>query len=119
MARTGPAILYVTTQKQAEELATYLTPCGLEAMVYHAGLPNEQRTSIQMQFMQSEKGIVCATIAFGMGIDKGELISAPSISVATSMFRQFAANIRQVGIHIFTTYSLREGFERFVTGRAF
>lgn len=79
-ARTGPSIVYVTLQKHAEELATRLRINGLDAMVYHAGLPNEEREKIQTQFMESDKGIVCATIAFGMGIDK--------------------ANIRQVSLRI-------------------
>ena len=71
-SRTGPAIIYVTLQKQAEEIADRLRPHGLDPTVYHAGLPSEERERIQVQFMESEKGIVCATIAFGMGIDKGE-----------------------------------------------
>lgn len=70
-SRTGPAIVYVTLQKHAEDVARHLQPHGLEPMVYHAGLPHEQRHKVQQQFMESEKGIVCATIAFGMGIDKG------------------------------------------------
>lgn len=70
-ARTGPSIIYVTLQKHADEIANRLRPHGLEPMVYHAGLPNDQRAKVQMQFMSSAKGIVCATIAFGMGIDKG------------------------------------------------
>ena len=70
-SRAGPAIVYVTLQKHAEEVANLLRPHGLEPMVYHAGLPHEQRTNVQMQFMESARGIVCATIAFGMGIDKG------------------------------------------------
>ncbi len=69
--RTGPAIIYVTLQKQAQDVADELARRNLDAMVYHAGLPNEQRARIQQQFMASDKGIVCATIAFGMGIDKG------------------------------------------------
>ncbi|KZT72807.1 ATP-dependent DNA helicase [Daedalea quercina L-15889] len=71
--RTGPAIIYVTLQKHAEEIANKLRPNGLDPMVYHAGLPSEERESIQMRFMESEKGIVCATIAFGMGIDKANI----------------------------------------------
>jgi superfamily II DNA helicase RecQ len=71
-SRTGPAIIYVTLQKHAEEVADHLRPHGLEPMVYHAGLGHEERGRVQQQFMESEKGIVCATIAFGMGIDKGE-----------------------------------------------
>lgn len=72
-ARTGPAIVYVTLQKHAEALAARLRVRGLDAMVYHAGLPNDEREKIQMQFMESDKGIVCATIAFGMGIDKANI----------------------------------------------
>lgn len=69
--RTGPAIVYVTLQRHADEVANYLRPHGLDPMVYHAGLPNEERQRIQKKFMESDDGIVCATIAFGMGIDKG------------------------------------------------
>lgn len=69
--RTGPAIIYVTLQKQAEEVAHKLRASGIDADVYHAGLPAEKREEVQLRFMESAKGIVCATIAFGMGIDKG------------------------------------------------
>lgn len=71
-SRTGPAIIYVTLQRHTDEIADHLRPHGLEPMVYHAGMGNEERARVQQQFMESEKGIVCATIAFGMGIDKGE-----------------------------------------------
>ena len=70
--RAGPAIIYVTLQKQAEQVAEKLRDRNLAVDVYHAGLPAEKREEVQLRFMQSEKGIVCATIAFGMGIDKGE-----------------------------------------------
>ncbi|KAA1468691.1 ATP-dependent DNA helicase [Dentipellis sp. KUC8613] len=72
-ARTGPAIVYVTLQKHAEDVATRLKKAGIEAMVYHAGLPSQDRERIQNEFMDSEKGVVCATIAFGMGIDKANI----------------------------------------------
>ncbi|KAL6309884.1 ATP-dependent DNA helicase [Sparassis latifolia] len=72
-SRTGPAIVYVTLQKHAQEAADHLRPHGLEPMVYHAGLPPEERERVQYEFMDSEKGIVCATIAFGMGIDKADI----------------------------------------------
>ncbi|KAH7913025.1 ATP-dependent DNA helicase [Hygrophoropsis aurantiaca] len=71
--RTGPSIVYVTLQKQAEEVAHKLRPHGLEPMVYHAGLKTDERTKVQTKFMESNKGIVCATIAFGMGIDKSNI----------------------------------------------
>ncbi|KAI0348544.1 ATP-dependent DNA helicase [Trametopsis cervina] len=72
-SRTGPAIVYVTLQKQAEEVADKLRSWDIESFVYHAGLPSEKRTEVQVQFMKSEKGVVCATIAFGMGIDKSNI----------------------------------------------
>ncbi|KAI0669791.1 ATP-dependent DNA helicase [Trametes maxima] len=72
-ARTGPSIVYVTLQKHAEEVANLVRPHGVDATVYHAGLPSEDRERIQQQFMESTKGIVVATIAFGMGIDKADI----------------------------------------------
>ena len=69
--RTGPAIVYVTQQKHAEIVAHNLRSQQLDAMIYHAGLPSEERERVQLAFMDSEKCIVVATIAFGMGIDKG------------------------------------------------
>ena len=70
--RTGPAIVYVTLQKHAEEVANTLRSYQIDAQIYHAGLPSEERERVQLSFMESDKGIVVATIAFGMGIDKGQ-----------------------------------------------
>ncbi|KAG6842275.1 hypothetical protein C0991_000245, partial [Blastosporella zonata] len=68
--REGPAIVYVTLQKHADEVVNRLRPRGIEAAIYHAGLPNEERARVQKDFMASADGIVVCTIAFGMGIDK-------------------------------------------------
>ena len=69
----GPTIVYVTLQKTSEEVAAYLTSTGLPAQAYHAGMKDEQRTEVQDWFMGSGDGIVVATIAFGMGIDKADI----------------------------------------------
>ena len=69
----GPAIVYVTLQRTAEEVAARLARAGLAARAYHAGLKSEQRETIQDWFMQSDSGIVVATIAFGMGVDKANI----------------------------------------------
>jgi ATP-dependent DNA helicase RecQ len=68
----GPTIVYCTLQREAQDLATALQKQQLPADVYHAGLPAEQRKKTQEWFMApgNDNGIVCATIAFGMGIDK-------------------------------------------------
>ena len=69
----GAAIVYVTRQETAEEVATFLAKNGMSARAYHAGLRSELRREIQEQFMGGEVGIVVATIAFGMGVDKADI----------------------------------------------
>src|SRR5690625_3001700 len=69
----GPAIVYVTLQKTAEEVAEKLHKSGFEARAYHAGMKKEERVEVQEWFMQSKTAIVVATIAFGMGIDKSDI----------------------------------------------
>jgi len=68
-----PTIVYVTLQKTAEYIATHLRQNGLEASAYHAGLPHDQRESIQKRFMGGQLNCIVATIAFGMGIDKSDI----------------------------------------------
>lgn len=70
---SGPTIVYVTLQKTAEEVAAGLAAAGHPARAYHAGMKNELRAEIQDWFMASSDGIVVATIAFGMGIDKADI----------------------------------------------
>jgi ATP-dependent DNA helicase RecQ len=69
----GASIVYVTLQKTAEEVAVRLQKSGIPARAYHAGLDSAERHEIQDQFMGSEGGVVVATIAFGMGIDKANI----------------------------------------------
>ncbi|HEY7885335.1 MAG TPA: ATP-dependent DNA helicase RecQ [Cellvibrionaceae bacterium] len=67
------AIVYVTLQKTAEQIAKYLQAAGLNAAAYHAGLDGDTRHLIQENFMTGSTPIVVATIAFGMGIDKADI----------------------------------------------
>ena len=69
----GPTIVYVTLQKTAEQVADRLVNAGLPARAYHAGLAADVRTAVQEWWMASDRGIVVATIAFGMGIDKSDV----------------------------------------------
>lgn len=68
-----PAIVYVTLQKTAEQVARRLADQGLNARAYHAGLPGEQRHGVQEAFMGGDTDVVVATVAFGMGIDKADI----------------------------------------------
>ncbi|TWU17833.1 RecQ family ATP-dependent DNA helicase [Bythopirellula polymerisocia] len=69
----GPAIVYVTLQRSAEQLAEFLEDKGFSAQAYHAGMKPEERTEVQEAFMAADDMIVVATIAFGMGIDKANI----------------------------------------------
>ena len=63
-------IIYCLSRKGAEQYAATLKQEGLSAVPYHAGLEPEQRAANQEAFLRDEARIVCATIAFGMGINK-------------------------------------------------
>lgn len=69
----GPTIVYVTLQRTAEEVAAFLSRNGLDAKAYHAGMESEDRNAVQDAFMASERLVIVATIAFGMGVDKSDI----------------------------------------------
>jgi ATP-dependent DNA helicase RecQ len=63
-------IVYCQARKTTEILASRLTENGIAARPYHAGLASEERTRHQEMFLRDEVRVICATIAFGMGINK-------------------------------------------------
>jgi len=68
--RHEAGIIYCQARKTTEELAGKLGADGVSAVAYHAGLTPEQRTRNQESFLRDDVQVVCATIAFGMGINK-------------------------------------------------
>ena len=66
-------IVYALSRKSTEELAAFLASKGRRAIAYHAGMTAEDRAEAQSLFMTEKGIIVCATIAFGMGIDKPDV----------------------------------------------
>ncbi len=66
-------IIYSLSRKSTEEWAAYLKAKGYRCVAYHAGLSAELRADNQNLFMTEPAVIVCATIAFGMGIDKPDV----------------------------------------------
>ena len=63
-------IIYCGTRDSAEELAGFVNGSGFSALPYHAGLDNSKRSKAQEKFINDEVDIICATVAFGMGINK-------------------------------------------------
>jgi ATP-dependent DNA helicase RecQ len=73
LAEFPTGIVYCSTRKQVERVGTMLQSLGLSPLIYHAGLPDEQRTRAQERFMKGELPVVVATNAFGMGVDRADL----------------------------------------------
>mgnify|MGYP000007452897 FL=1 len=72
--RKGQAgIVYCLSRKKVEETAEWLSAQGYPALPYHAGLPTQERAANQRRFLREAGLIMCATIAFGMGIDKPDV----------------------------------------------
>ncbi len=66
-------IIYVQNRKTAEDIAEMLMVNDIKAAPYHAGLDPKLRAKTQDQFLMEDIDVICATIAFGMGIDKPDV----------------------------------------------
>ncbi|WP_342676199.1 DNA helicase RecQ [Methanofollis sp. UBA420] len=71
--RKESGIVYCFRKKETEEIARDLRKYGYRALAYHAGLPNSVRENVQDDFLYGRVQVVCATVAFGMGIDKPDV----------------------------------------------
>ena len=69
----GSGVVYVRNRKKTEELAQILKSKKISALAYHAGLKFDDRQAIQDQWLQNKIQVICATNAFGMGIDKPDV----------------------------------------------
>lgn len=66
-------IIYCMSRNNTEKVAEVLIANGIQALHYHAGMSAEERNKTQEAFMNEKVNVICATIAFGMGIDKSNV----------------------------------------------
>ncbi|MDE5953860.1 MAG: ATP-dependent DNA helicase, partial [Duncaniella sp.] len=71
--RHDSGIVYCISRKSAESMNNELLGMGYKSVVYHAGLSIEERNRAQDRFINGDVQVVCATVAFGMGIDKSNI----------------------------------------------
>jgi len=70
---TGVGIVYCRTKVTCEDVAAHLTGKGIPARPYHSGLTSKERAEIEKLWMEEKVLVICATISFGMGIDKANV----------------------------------------------
>ncbi len=69
----GSGIVYSRTREGAEQLAKFINDSGVNASFYHGGLPHTERAIRQEEWQSGKVRVICATNAFGMGIDKSDV----------------------------------------------
>ncbi len=70
---SGTGIIYTRSRRGAQTTARFLEDSGIPATFYHAGLPAAERDRRQADWMNGKYGVMVATNAFGMGIDKPDV----------------------------------------------
>ena len=79
------ALVYAATRKSAAAAAGVLQASGVQASAYHAGLKDEERTRVQDAFAAGTLSVVCATNAFGMGIDRPDVDAVVHYAIPGSL----------------------------------
>jgi len=82
---SGRALVYAATRRKAEAAAATLMAAGIDAAAYHAGLVDTERSGVQDRFTAGSLRIVCATNAFGMGIDRPDVETVVHLDIPGSL----------------------------------
>jgi ATP-dependent DNA helicase RecQ len=85
LVRGRRALVYAATRRSTEEAAATLRRAGIDAAAYHAGLRDVERTRVQDAFARGTSRIVCATNAFGMGIDRPDVEAVVHFAIPGSV----------------------------------
>jgi ATP-dependent DNA helicase RecQ len=79
------SLVYAATRRTAEDAARKLQRAGIDAAAYHAGLKDQERTRVQEAFASGSLPVVCATNAFGMGIDRPDVEAVVHFAIPGSV----------------------------------
>ncbi len=79
------ALVYAATRKSAARAAESLQNAGIAADAYHAGMEEAERTRVQNRFAEGKLSVVCATNAFGMGIDRPDIEAVVHFEIPGSL----------------------------------
>jgi ATP-dependent DNA helicase RecQ len=85
LAGAGRALVYAATRKSAARAAETLQTAGVAAEAYHAGMDEPERTRVQNGFAAGTVRVVCATNAFGMGIDRPDVEAVVHFEIPGSL----------------------------------
>jgi ATP-dependent DNA helicase RecQ len=85
----GSAVVYVSSRKDAREIASFLKKSGISSDYFHAGLTNESKDLKQRAWKNGECRVIVATNAFGMGIDKADVRVVVHMSIPDSIEAYF------------------------------
>jgi ATP-dependent DNA helicase RecQ len=118
----GSGVVYCGTRKATKQWSVLLQHHGIRAAHYHAGLTPEERNSIQQKWINDELQVICATNAFGMGIDKPNVRFVVHVAIPDSIEAYFQEagrggrdGAKAYAVLIYTDEDLatmREQFER-------
>src|SRR5947207_559450 len=81
----GPGIVYAATRKNVEKVVGVLRASEIDAVGYHAGMGDAERTAVQERFVRGEARVIVATNAFGMGVDKADIRFVAHFDVPRSL----------------------------------
>ncbi|CAN5753576.1 hypothetical protein BH18ACI5_BH18ACI5_04010 [soil metagenome] len=85
LVRGRRALVYAATRRSAEAATATLRTAGIDTAVYHAGLEDKERTRVQDAFAAASLRVVCATNAFGMGIDRPDVDAVVHVAIPGSV----------------------------------
>lgn len=87
-------IVYCLSKSECMDVSKFLNEkCKIKTAYYHAGLASRQRVAVQKRWRSGEVDVVCATIAFGMGIDKPDVVSSCRLCCFSASFHHIRSSM--------------------------